>query len=66
MQAISGATWLGPDPRAALADAERGLRVRVPESWGGPEDSEMIEPLPFNMRQRDVRRAGTSSRTPQG
>eukprot|EP00969_Alexandrium_andersonii_P092424 4081048-Alexandrium_andersonii.AAC.1 len=37
--AISGATWLGPDPRSELA--RQGHKCIVPESWVGPEEAEM-------------------------
>eukprot|EP00969_Alexandrium_andersonii_P241640 10670050-Alexandrium_andersonii.AAC.1 len=35
--AVSGAAWLGPDPRAALA--RPGVKTRVPVDWVGPGES---------------------------
>eukprot|EP00969_Alexandrium_andersonii_P357878 15449792-Alexandrium_andersonii.AAC.1 len=43
--AVSGAAWLGPGPRAALA--RPGVKTRVPVGWVGPEDSELVDPLPL-------------------
>eukprot|EP00969_Alexandrium_andersonii_P299961 13260415-Alexandrium_andersonii.AAC.1 len=34
--AVSGATWLGPDPRAALARS--GGKSLVPQGWVGPDE----------------------------
>eukprot|EP00969_Alexandrium_andersonii_P098223 4335898-Alexandrium_andersonii.AAC.1 len=46
--------------------ARQGRRCLVPESWVGPEESEMVDPLPENARSRDPVRAGTREDHPRG
>eukprot|EP00969_Alexandrium_andersonii_P026537 1157743-Alexandrium_andersonii.AAC.1 len=43
-EAVTGTTWLGPDPRAYLALSRDGRKTRVPIDWVGPEETEMFEP----------------------
>eukprot|EP00969_Alexandrium_andersonii_P219830 9709003-Alexandrium_andersonii.AAC.1 len=63
-QAVSGDTWLGPDPRAALA--RMGHLSLVPQGWVGPEETEMVDPLPSHQRIRQPKPAGTREDLPQG
>eukprot|EP00969_Alexandrium_andersonii_P141950 6275728-Alexandrium_andersonii.AAC.1 len=63
-QAVRGATWLRPDPRAALA--RMGHLPLVPQGWVGPEETEMADPLPRADRIRQPKRAGARSDLPQG
>eukprot|EP00969_Alexandrium_andersonii_P306849 13565412-Alexandrium_andersonii.AAC.1 len=56
--AVSGAAWLGPDPRAALA--KPGVKALVPLGWVGPEESELIDPLPPVGRVLTPSPAGTN------
>eukprot|EP00969_Alexandrium_andersonii_P241957 10685531-Alexandrium_andersonii.AAC.1 len=49
--AVSGSAWLGPDPRTDLALQRSGLKTRVPVDWVGPEETELVNPLPPADRQ---------------
>eukprot|EP00969_Alexandrium_andersonii_P365402 15466163-Alexandrium_andersonii.AAC.1 len=58
--AVSGAAWLGPDPRAVLA--RPGGKALVPQGWVGPEEFELLNPLPPVDRRLVPCPAGTNPR----